>query len=47
MKKYKKIVVTGGNGRFGSCLKKNSGNHNMLFPSKIDLNICNIKSITK
>ena len=47
MKKYKKIVVTGGNGRFGSCLKKNSGNHNMLFPSKKDLNICNIKSITK
>ena len=33
----KKIVVTGGNGRFGSCLKKNSGNHNMLFQSKKDL----------
>ena len=42
-KKYK-TVVTGGNGRFGKELKKNS-NQNYLFPSKKKLNILNLTSI--
>ena len=42
-KKYK-TVVTGGNGRFGKELRKNS-NQNYLFPSKKKLNILNLKSI--
>lgn len=40
----KKIVVTGGNGRFGSVLKKNSRN-NLLFPTKKELNILKLNSI--
>ena len=40
----KKIVVTGGNGRFGSVLKKNSKN-NLLFPTKKQLNILKLNSI--
>lgn len=40
----KKIVVTGGNGRFGSVLKKNSRN-NLLFPTKKQLNILKLNSI--
>ena len=42
-KKYK-TVVTGGNGRFGRELRKNS-NQNYLFPSKKKLNILNLTSI--
>ena len=42
-KKYK-TVVTGGNGRFGKELRKNS-NPNYLFPSKKKLNILNLTSI--
>ena len=42
----KKILVTGGNGRFGKILKKMSGK-NYLFPSKKQLNILSIKSIEK
>jgi len=42
-KKYK-TVVTGGNGRFGKELRKNS-NQNYLFPSKKKLNILNLTSI--
>jgi len=41
----KKIVVTGGSGRFGACLKKNTGKYNMLFPTKSQLNILKINSI--
>ena len=40
----KKIVVTGGNGRFGSVLKKNNRN-NLLFPTKKELNILKLNSI--
>lgn len=40
----KKIVVTGGNGRFGSVLKKNSRS-NLLFPTKKQLNILKLNSI--
>ena len=47
MKKKYKIVFTGGSGRFGSVLKKTKNNHKILFPSKKDLNILNLKSIKK
>ena len=30
----KKIVVTGGSGRFGQCLKNFKTNHKILFPTK-------------
>ena len=40
----KKIVVTGGSGRFGKTLKKYSNIH-YLFPNKKELNILNLKSI--
>lgn len=40
----KKIVVTGGNGRFGSILKKNNRN-NLFFPTKKQLNILKLNSI--
>ena len=42
----KKILVTGGNGRFGKILKIMSGK-NYLFRSKKQLNILSIKSIEK
>ena len=38
-KNKKKIVVTGGSGRFGKCLKKNITNYNMIFPTKSKLKI--------
>jgi dTDP-4-dehydrorhamnose reductase len=45
----KRIVVTGGSGRFGQILKKNSRNFNFLFffPKKKELNILKINSIKK
>lgn len=43
----KKILVTGGSGRFGSILKKIKTNNKMLFPSKNILDITNFKSIQK
>lgn len=48
-KKKKKftIVVTGGDGRFASCLKKIETFHKFFFPNKKVLNILNIKSIEK
>ena len=42
-----KIVVTGGSGRFGSCLKKNTGKYKMFFPNRTELNIKNLNSIKK
>ena len=33
----KKIVVTGGSGRFGSLLKKAKSKYQVLFPKKISL----------
>ena len=45
--KTKKIVVTGGGGRFGSYLKKNTGKFQMFFPTRKKLNINNISSINK
>ena len=43
----KRILVTGGTGRFGSILKGLKTNYEMLFPSKTTLDITNFKSIQK
>jgi dTDP-4-dehydrorhamnose reductase len=41
----KNIVITGGNGRFGSVLKKINNKKNLLFPTKKQLNILKLNSI--
>ena len=41
----KRIVVTGGSGRFGTQLKRVKTNHKIYFPTKKQLNIKSIKSI--
>ena len=41
----KKIVVTGGTGRFGSVLRSFNTKYKILFPAKKELNILNLKSI--
>tara|TARA_B100001121_G_scaffold253309_1_gene230043 strand:- start:8 stop:712 length:705 start_codon:yes stop_codon:yes gene_type:complete len=43
----KKIIITGGKGRFAKTLKKNNKNLNLFFPDKKELNILNIGSIEK
>ena len=43
----KKILVTGGNGRFAKILKENNNKLNLVFVSKKECNILNIKSIQK
>ena len=43
----KKILVTGGNGRFASTLKKYNTDLNLVFRSKKELNILDPKSIKK
>ena len=43
----KKIVITGGSGRFGLILKKTHTNYSLLFPNKNILNILDYKNITK
>ncbi len=43
----KKIVITGGEGRFAKTLKKSNIKLNIFFPNKKELNILNIKSIEK
>ena len=43
----KRIVVTGGSGRFGSILKSYKTKHKIFFPNKIKLNILNLKKIEK
>ena len=43
----KKILVTGGTGRFGSILKGLKTNYEMFFPSKTTLDITNFRSIQK
>ena len=48
MSLYKKrIVVTGGTGRFGQELKKIKNNYKLFFPKKSELNILKIKSISR
>ena len=41
----KKIVITGGSGRFGKVLKKQPTKHKVFFPNKKQLNILNYKNI--
>ena len=43
----KKIVITGGTGRFGNELKGIKTKHKLFFPTKKQLNILKINSITK
>ena len=43
----KKIVVTGGSGRFGSELKKVKSKYNLLYPKKSKLNVLSFNSIKK
>ena len=39
------IVITGGNGRFGSVLKKINYKNSFIFPTKKQLNILKLNSI--
>ena len=41
----KKIVVTGGTGRFGNLLKNHETRYKIFFPKKAQLNILSLKSI--
>jgi len=45
LKSKKKIVFTGGSGRFGKVLKKNKFNFNIFLPTKLELDITNLLSI--
>ena len=42
----KKIIVTGGSGRFGTVLKNIKTKHKVFFPNKSEFNILNYKNIT-
>ena len=43
----KKIVITGGSGRFGSVLKEIKTKNKIFFPNKNDLNILKLNTIKK
>ena len=43
----KKIVITGGTGRFGNVLKQCKTKYKILFPTKKQLNILNYENINK
>ena len=45
--KQKKIIMTGGDGRFAKVFKKFKSSKNIFFPSKKTLNLTNINSIKK
>ncbi len=45
--KNKKIIITGGSGRFGSYIKKFPTDHKIFFPTKNELDILSMKKITK
>ena len=45
--KQKKIIMTGGGGRFAKVFKKFKSSKNIFFPSKKTLNLTNINSIKK
>ena len=47
MTTIKKIIVTGGSGRFGCCLKNTKTNHKIFFPKKKIFNILNPNSMRK
>ena len=42
----KKIIITGGSGRFGQILKNEKTNYELFFPTKKELDILNEKSIS-
>ena len=43
----KKIVITGGSGRFGTQLKQQKSKNILYFPNKKELDILNLKNISK
>ena len=43
----KRIIITGGTGRFGSVLKKTKSKYDIFYPTKNELNILKYKSIKK
>ena len=43
----KKIVVTGGSGRFGNCLKSVKTKHSIFFPQKKIFNILKLNTLKK
>jgi dTDP-4-dehydrorhamnose reductase len=43
----KKIVITGGDGRFAKVLKKNNKKLNIFYPNKKELDILNVKSLER
>tara|TARA_B100001123_G_scaffold399911_1_gene485254 strand:- start:76 stop:792 length:717 start_codon:yes stop_codon:yes gene_type:complete len=45
MNNKRKIVVTGGTGRFARALRKINTKYNFIYPKKKQLNICNLNSI--
>ena len=47
MHRKKKIVVTGGTGRFGNCLKSIKTNHAIFFPTKKTFDILNTVNLKK
>ncbi len=47
MSNYKKILFTGGSGRFGKVFKKYYNSSNYFYPTSKELDICNIKSIER
>ncbi len=46
-KSNKRIIVTGGDGRFAKVLKKTKNNLDILYPNKTQLNILNLISLNK
>jgi len=46
-KNINKVVVSGGNGRFATVLKKTINSKNYYFPSKFQMNILNLNSLEK
>ena len=46
-KNINKIVISGGNGRFATVLKKTINSKNYFFPSKSQMNILNLNSLEK
>ena len=46
-KNINKVVVSGGNGRFATVLKKTINSENYYFPSKFQMNILNLNSLEK
>ena len=47
MSNYKRILFTGSTGRFGKIFKKLNNKKKFIYPSKKELNVESIQSITK